>query len=755
VEPERWRQIERIYHSALELGAAKREAFIEQACAGDTALRREVESLLASGEDQTYLEAPALEMAARVLARDQIRRSTPGTMVSHYRIVGSLGSGGMGEVFKAEDTKLGRLVALKFLRGGSVSDPQMLERFVREARTASSLNHPNICSIYAIDEFEGEPFITMELLEGQVLRDRIAMGPLKIDELLDFGTQIADGLDAAHSRGIVHRDLKPANLFITTGDRVKLLDFGLAKLLPGRGSLPGSSADAQNTESGLTQSGVPIGTVAYMSPEQARAEELDARTDLFSFGAVLYEMATGRPAVGGATVAVVFNAILSKTPVPLSQQRPGLPSKLEEIIDKALEKDRDMRYQHAADIRADLKRLKRERDSWPPGAGQTAKWTAAPISVSTKQSKSRRWMAWTLAVAAVAGGIAAIAWMWMRKAPSRTTPAEILPLNGLPGIAAYPALRPDGSQIAFAWDGYQHKNFNIYVQPASPGSGEPLALTSGAASDLSPAWSPDGTQIAFIRASPKPDESGVYVVPSSGGRERLLMLLHVARPATGLARQLAWCSDGSLFVTDHDAESEPFRIFRILNGSRQAVTEPPAGSFGDSDPACSPDATLLAFTRTEKSRNIEDVYIVSLQSPAKGSQKVAGVHSSILGLAWLHPKDLFLLPRRLAGLVDRRRGDWQNQSRNRTGGCCLSHQCLGNAGLRRGYSRLKYLGDGPRRQARSRQALSGNRVNRARRGSAGLAGRPHAGVCIGPRWDVRNLDRGRGRPQHHAPDQLQ
>jgi serine/threonine protein kinase len=362
VEPERWRQIERIYQSALELEAAKRAAFIEQACAGDTALRREVESLLASGEDDTYLEAPALEMAARVLARDQIRRSTPGTMVSHYRIVGSLGSGGMGEVYKAEDTKLGRLVALKFLRGGSVSDPQMLERFVREARTASSLNHPNICSIFAIDEFEGEPFITMELLEGQVLRERIAMGPLKIDELLDFGTQIADGLDAAHSRGIVHRDLKPANLFITIDNRVKLLDFGLAKLLPGPGPLAGSPASAKNTESGLTQSGVPIGTVAYMSPEQARAEELDARTDLFSFGAVLYEMATGRPAFGGATVAVVFNAILSQTPAPISRQRPGLPPKLEEIVDKALEKDRDMRYQHAADMRADLKRLKRERD---------------------------------------------------------------------------------------------------------------------------------------------------------------------------------------------------------------------------------------------------------------------------------------------------------------------------------------------------------------------------------------------------------
>jgi serine/threonine protein kinase len=354
VEPERWRQIERLYYSALELEADRRAAFLDQACAGDRNLRREVESLLAPLEgDETYLEAPALQVAAKALAREQIRRSSPGRMVSHYRILSRLGGGGMGDVYKAEDTKLGRLVALKFLRGGPVSDPQTIERFFREARNASALNHPNICSIYAIDEFEGEPFITMELLEGQTLRDRISAGPLSIDELLDFAVQIADGLDAAHSRTIVHRDLKPANLFITTGNWVKLLDFGLAKLLPA------ASIDS----GGLTNSGVAIGTVAYMSPEQARAEPLDARTDLFSFGAVLYEMATGRPAFDGASVAVIFHAILSQAPTPVSKLRPDLPPEFEQIIGKALEKDRDQRYQHAADLRADLKRLKMDRDS--------------------------------------------------------------------------------------------------------------------------------------------------------------------------------------------------------------------------------------------------------------------------------------------------------------------------------------------------------------------------------------------------------
>jgi serine/threonine protein kinase/Tol biopolymer transport system component len=626
VEAERWHQIERLYHSALELEPGRRAAFLEQACAGDQALRDEVESLLASSEeDESYLAAPALQVVAKALAQDQIGRSLPGRMVTHYRILARLGSGGMGDVYKAEDTKLGRLVALKFLRGGPVGNPQMIERFSREARTASALNHPNICSIYSVDEFEGEPFITMELLEGQTLLDRIAAGPLNIDELLDFAIQIADGLDAAHSRGIMHRDLKPANLFITTGNWVKLLDFGLAKLLPGV-----RPAGAGGMESGLSNSGVPLGTVTYMSPEQARAEVLDARTDLFSFGAVLYEMATGRTAFEGATIAVIFHAILSRQPTPASQLRPDLPLQLEQIIDKALEKDRDLRYQHAADLRADLKRLKRERES-----GQSI-----PAHLpSVKPWTMRRRVAGALLAVASIAVIAGIAWKFRQHGPAPALPAEILPLNGLPGIASYPALRADGSQIAFSWDGYQHKGFHIYVQPAAPGAGEPLPLTSREASDISPVWSTDGTQIAFIRASQKSDESGVYVVPSSGGRERLLMPIQRERPE-GLARHLAWCADGSLFVTDREAASGPFRIFRLLNGVRASVTEPPTGSLGDSDPACSPDGALLAFVRSGGSWSIKDVHVISLHPPAKTSRQLTDVHSGIAGLAWTRPSEL-------------------------------------------------------------------------------------------------------------------
>jgi serine/threonine protein kinase/Tol biopolymer transport system component len=599
-DPDRWTQIDRLLDAALDRPGGERAAFLAKACVGDEELRREVESLLAAHDEaeNNFLQIPALEVAAQGLSAG-MDRSLLGRTIGHYSVISVLGVGGMGEVYLARDTILERKVALKLLPPQYTSDPNRISRFEREARAASALNHPNIITIYEIGEIEGKHFIAAEFVDGRTLRELLADGRIAIKDAIEIAIQIAGALSTAHEAGIVHRDIKPENIILRRDGYVKVLDFGLVKLTERRrssGATNGSKGDLAKTNPGVV-----LGTARYMSPEQALGQEVDSRSDIFSLGVVLYELITGVPPFKGDSTASVLDAVVHHHPLPVRKAREDAPDELQRLIMRSLEKDREMRYQTAGDMRAELKRLLREIDSSPSHLINSGEHDRPPVS------KTRRLITAAVIIALMTAGFS-LWWLYFREAPAASPwlNAYVTQVTDLPGEESNPSLSPDARSVYYARR--VNDQWDVFVQRAGGANAQNLTKDFDGDNDQ-PACSPDGSRVVFRSAR---NGGGLYVMGATGESPRKI---------SDFGQNPAWSPDGTEIVCGTDYILDPKRrisesklwVINVGNGEkRPLITEGDAAQ-----PRWSPNGHRIAyFFRTAAGRR--DIWTV----PAKGGQPV-------------------------------------------------------------------------------------------------------------------------------------